>query len=122
MQEAVHTRFAVDGETAPSVEMDEMGDVEELVRVEADRNVPSAAHKVPAEDEHEVVQVAHEHEYCRMTNDDWHLTVEVRLAGKTQYDFGWEFRRIHYRTLVVVGPAQRQQKQSKHSSRSFLSQ
>lgn len=83
---ADHTHFAADEEMVPNGEMGEMDDVEGLAHVEVDRGVPSAVHKVLAEDGHEAVQVGRENENFRMTNDDWHLTAEAQREYQTQHD------------------------------------
>lgn len=95
--EVDHTHFAAGGEMVPGGVMGVTDDVEGPVRVEVDRDVPSAVHKVLVEDGHEAAQAAREHEYHRMTNDDWHLMGQAQQEHQTWYDSGWEFH-IHYHT------------------------
>lgn len=85
MRQADHIRSAAGGVMVLSGEMGEMDDVEILAHVEVDRDAPSAVHRVLVEDEHEVVQVVdeHEHEYLRMTSDDWHSKVEAQREYQT---------------------------------------
>lgn len=83
MGQADHTHFAVGEAMVPSGEMGEMDDAEILAHVEVDRDAPSAVHKVLVEDGHEVVQAVDEHEYLRMTSDDWHSKVEAQREYQT---------------------------------------
>lgn len=92
-----HTHSAAGGEMAPGGEMGVMDDVGGLVRAEVDRDVPSAVHKVLAENGHGAAQAVREHGHHRMTNDDWHLTGQAQQEYQTRHDSGWELH-IHYHT------------------------
>jgi hypothetical protein len=83
---------------APNVEMGEMDDVEEFVRVEEDRGASFVARKSLAEYGHGAAQVVHEHVECQTISGDWHLKGEgAQPEDKMRHDSGWEFH-IQYHT------------------------